>query len=48
MKKEKKDKNLDIGPKWKPDAKTNWSTVCRPQEELQLRTSSLRESQMRQ
>jgi hypothetical protein len=26
-----------MGPKGRPDTQTNWSTDCRPQEELQLR-----------
>jgi hypothetical protein len=34
--KKKRKINLVMGPKGRPDAKTNWSTVCWPQEELQL------------
>jgi hypothetical protein len=34
--KKKRKINLVMGPKGRPDTKTNWSTVCRPQEELQL------------
>jgi hypothetical protein len=29
-----------MGPEGRPDTKTNWSTVCRPQEELQLQPES--------
>jgi hypothetical protein len=27
-----------MGPKGRPDTQTNWSTVCRPQEELRKQT----------
>jgi hypothetical protein len=26
-----------MGPKGRPDTKTNWPTVCRPQEETEIR-----------
>jgi hypothetical protein len=33
--KKKRNINLVMDPKGRPDTKTNWSTVCRPQEELE-------------
>jgi hypothetical protein len=31
-----------MGPKGEPDTKTNWSTDCRPQDELQLHFLEIR------
>jgi hypothetical protein len=31
-----------MGPKGRPDTRPNWSTVCRPQEELELAHSNIR------
>jgi hypothetical protein len=40
--KKKRNINVVTGPKGRPNTQTNWSTVCRPQEELRLRFGALR------